>query len=129
MKDNVDDVWQDFQDTVNMTATELEAWRESDNYDAYQEHKSGGQEGTEPIDDAIRLLETNKPQWSDEDDGFNEVKQANELLSFTARMSEVDEGEPIPGTDPELSKQEASMLSWGVDPNEGRDFAGDQPNR
>ena len=122
----IDEIWKDFQDTVNMTASELEAWKESENYDQYQEYKSGGQEGTEPIDDAIRLLETPKSEWEDKDDGFNEVEQANELLAFTGRMGEVEPGEPIPGTDPELSKQEASMLSWGVDPNEGKDFEGDR---
>jgi hypothetical protein len=121
------DVWQDFQDTVNMTPGELEAWKDSDNYSAYQDKKSGGQEGTEPIDDAIRLLETPKSEWEDKDDGFNEVEQANELLAFTGRMGEVSPGDPILGTDPEISKQEASMLSWGVDPNPDRsDFSGDR---
>ena len=126
-KDTIDSVWDDFQSTVNMTVSELEAWKSSDNYEAYQERKSGGQEGTEPIDDAIRLLETPKSDWEDKDDGFNEVKQANELLSFTGRMGEVDPGDDIPGTDPPISKQEASMLSWAVDPNPERsDFTGDR---
>lgn len=125
--DRVDEVWDDFQSTVNMTATELEDWKESDNYAEYQERKSGGQSGTEPIDDAIRLIETPKSEWEDTDDGFNEVEEANELLAFTGRMSQVEPGDPIPNTDPELSKQEASMLSWGVDPNPDRaDFVGDR---
>lgn len=121
------DVHGEFTDRVNMSVAELEAWKESDNYAEYQERKSGGQPGTEPIDDAIRLLETPADEWEDKDDGFNEVEQANELLGFTARMSQVDEGEPIPETEPEISKQEASMLSWGVDPNPDRtDFEGDR---
>jgi len=126
-RDSVDDVWDDFQETVNMTPAELTAWKESDNYAAYQERKSGGQKGTEPIDDAIRLLETPKKDWEDKDDGFNEVTEANELLAFTGRMGKVEPGDPIPGTDPELSKQEASMLAWAVDPNPRRDdFQGDR---
>jgi len=124
--EDVDSVWDDFQDTVNMSVSELESWKESDNYAAYQERKSGGQEGTEPIDDAIRLLETPKSDWEDKDDGFNEVKEANELLSFVGRMSENNRGDPIPDTDPELSKRDASLLSWGFDPNEGKDFEGDR---
>jgi len=124
--DPVEQIWQDFQDTVNMTVGELESWKESDNYAAYQERKSGGQEGTEPIDDAIRLLETPKSEWEDKDDGFNEVEEANELLAFTSRMGKVDPGDDIPDTDPPISKQEASMFSWGVDPNEGKDFEGDR---
>lgn len=123
----VDEGYEDFQSTVNMTVNELEAWKDSNNYAEYQERKSGGQSGTEPIDDAIRLLETPKSQWEDEDDGFNEYEQAEELTSFVARASEIEPGDPIPNTDPELSKQEASLLSWGVDPNPDRaDFMGDR---
>jgi len=122
-----DDVFQEFQDTVNMSVGELEAWKDSENYSQYQEYKNGGQEGAEPINDAIRLLETPKSEWEDKDDGFNEVEEANELLAFTGRMGEVEPGDPIPGTDPEISKQEASMLSWAVDPNPQRDdFEGDR---
>jgi len=48
-------------------------------------------------------------------------------LSFVGRMSENNKGEPIPGTDPELSKRDASLLSWGFDANEDRqDFSGDR---
>jgi len=111
--DSVDSVWDDFQDTVNMSVGELEAWKDSDNYAAYQERKSGGQEGTEPIDDAIRLLETPKSDWEDKDDGFNEVEEANELLAFTGRMGKVEPGDDIPNTDPPISKQEASMFFLG----------------
>jgi len=125
--DSVDSVWDDFQDTVNMSVSELESWKESDNYAAYQERKSGGQKGTEPIDDAIRLLETPKSDWEDKDDGFNEVEEANELLSFTSRMSKVNQGKDIPNTDPPISKQEASMLSWAVDEDEDTaNFKGDR---
>lgn len=127
MANDVDDVYSEFQSTVNMTATELEAWRDSENYAEYQERKSGGQPGTEPIDDAIRLLETPKSEWEDKDDGFNEVEQARELNAFVDRMSQVEPGDPIPGTDPELSKRDASLLSWGRDPNPDRaDFVGDR---
>lgn len=114
-----------FHERINMSVAELEALKESPNYAEYQERKSGGQEGTEPIDDAIQLIETPVSQWEDKDDGFNEVEQAQELLSFTSRMHEVDEGEPIPDTEPPISKQEMSMLAWAVDPNDRKDFEGD----
>jgi len=105
---------------------ELEDWKGSEQFEKYTEAKSGGQEPTEPIDDAIRLLETPKADWSCEDDGFNECEQAEELVNFNSRMSANESGDPITGTDPPLSKRDASLLSWGKDVNEDRaDFDGD----
>lgn len=116
-----------FTDRVNMSVPELEALKDSQNYAEYQERKSGGQAGTEPIDDAIRLLETPASQWKCEDDGFNECDQAQELLSFTSRMSEVEQGDPIPDTDPEVSKRDVSLMAWALDPNpDETDFQGDK---
>jgi hypothetical protein len=123
---NVDDIFGEFQDSVNMGAGELRDWRDSEQFEAYTEYKSGGQEPTEPINDAIRLLETPKAEWSCEDDGFNECEQAEELVNFNSRMSANESGDPIPGTDPPLSKRDASLISWGQDPNPDRkDFDGD----
>lgn len=125
--DPVDEVFEDFEETVNMSPGELEAWGDSENYDVYGERKSGGQPIDEPREDVLRLLETPKSEWADEDDGFNEVEQANEVLGFVGRMSEGEQGDPMPDTDPELSKRDASLLNWGHDPNPGRsDFVGDR---
>lgn len=116
-----------FTDRVNMSVAELESLKDSKNYAEYQERKSGGQEGTEPIDDAITLMETPASQWSCDDDGFNECEEANELLSFTSRMSAVNRGDDIPDTDPGVSKRDMSLMAWGVDPNPGtEDFMGDR---
>jgi len=42
-------------------------------------------------------------------------------------MSEAEQGDPMPDTDPELSKRDASLLNWGFDPNpDKRDFVGDR---
>jgi hypothetical protein len=39
----------------------------------------------------------------------------------------VDQGDPMPGTDPALSKRDASLLNWGRDPNpDTSDFTGDR---
>lgn len=120
-------VYEQFHDRVNMTSGELAAWADSDNYQAYKERKSGGQPISEPRSDVRRLLDTPKDQWRDVDDGFNEVAQANEVLAFTGRMKANEQGDPMPGTDPELSKRDASLLNWGFDPNpDRRDFVGDQ---
>jgi hypothetical protein len=122
-----DKVYDQFQDTVNMTVGELEAWGDSQNYEEYEQRKSGGQPIDEPREDVIRLLETPKSEWEDKDDGFNEIEEAQEVNSFVGRMSEGEQGDPMPGTDPELSKRDASLLNWGFDPNPGTsDFEGDR---
>lgn len=125
--DPVDKAFRDFNDTVNMTNTELEAWKKSDNRDVYREKKSGGQEFGQPLKDVMKLNEKTKDEWRDVDDGFNEVTQAREVTAFVGRMSEAEQGEPMPGTNPPLSKRDASLLEWGFDPNPGKsDFVGDR---
>lgn len=122
-----DDVFDEFQDTINMSPGELEAFGESDNFEVYEDRKSAGQPIDEPREDVVRLLETPKAEWADEDDGFNEVEQAEEAIGFVNRMSAAEQGEPMPGTDPELSRRDASLLNWGFDPNPDRsDFVGDR---
>jgi hypothetical protein len=125
--DDVDEVFDDFQDNVNMTVSELEAWEESDNREIYAGKKSAGQPIDEPLDDVVTLLETPKDEWRDVDDGFNEIEQANEVNAFVGRMSEGEQGDPMPGTEPELSKRDASLINWGFDPNpDSSDFVGDR---
>jgi hypothetical protein len=122
-----DRVYEEFEDTVNMSPGELAAWEDSDNRDVYREKKSGGQEFGEPLDDVQRLMDTPKSEWEDKDDGFNEVEEANELIAFVGRMSAGGQGDPMSGTDPGLSKRDASLLEWGFDPNPDQsDFVGDR---
>jgi len=126
--DRVDEVFSEFRDTVNMSPGELEAWRDSENREIYADRKSGGQPLDEPLDDALRLKETPKSEWEDsDDDGFNEVEEAEELINFVNRMSANDSGDPMPGTDPPISKRDASLIQWARDPNPGSsDFVGDR---
>jgi len=125
--DRVDDVFDEFNDRVNMSPGELEAFGESDNFDEYESRKSGGQPIDEPREDVLRLLDTPKSEWRDEDDGFNEVEEAEEAINFINRMSAGENGDPMPDTDPELSKRDASLLNWGRDENPDRsDFVGDR---
>ena len=122
-----DELYDRFNDRVNMSVAELEAWKNSENFDTYAEKKAGGEDIQTPVNDAIQLLETPKSEWEDVDDGFNEVEEANQLMSFTSRMQGVEQGDPMAGSDPELSKRDASLINWGVDPSPGRmDFEGDR---
>jgi len=120
------DVHEKFTDRVNMSVDELEDWKNSNQFDVYAEKKSGGEPVEKPVDDAIRLIETPADEWADEDDGFNEVEEAQQLLSFTSRMQGNESGDPMAGSDPPLSKRDASLLSWGVDVDDGMDFEGDR---
>lgn len=125
--DDRDRVYDDFTQNVNMSPGELEAWADSDNYDVYEQRKSGGQPIDEPREDVLRLLDTPKSEWKDEADGFNEIEEASEVNAFISRMSAGEQGDPMPNTDPPLSKRDASLLNWGRDPNPGEsDFTGDR---
>lgn len=125
--DELDRVFSDFQDNVNMGAAELEDWQDSEQFDAYEDVKSDGESIEKPSNDIIRLLETPKDEWRDVDDGFNEVEEAKQANSFISRMKANDSGEPIPESDPPLSKRDASLINWGFDPNPDRaDFPGDR---
>lgn len=125
-KDSPEKVWERFRERVNMTPGELRSWKESDNFGVYEERKSGGEDILTPVNDAIRLLETPKSEWRDVDDGFNEIEEANQLLGFTSRMQGAEQGDPMPGTDPPLSKRDASLINWAFDPNSDEsDFVGD----
>lgn len=109
-------------DATNMTVTELEAYKESDNFDIYSERKGGGQPATEPINDAIDLLETPKGDY-DED----LADEGRELLGFLSRSVSDEPGDPMPNTDPPLSKDTAEDLAWAWDPFPDRsDFVGDR---
>lgn len=126
MGKRVDEEYSEFQDNVTMTQDELEAWRESDNRKVYAQRKSAGENIDVPLNDVQRLKSTPKSEWEDKDDGFNEVEQAQQVNNFISRMRAVDQGDPMPGTDPELSKRDASLLNWGFDPNPNeKDFEGD----
>jgi len=125
--DSIGSLYDEFEARVNMSVDELRDWKDSEQFDTYAENKSGGEDIEQPVDDAIRLLETPEDEWKEADDGFNEVEEAEQLLDFTSRMQGVDSGEPMSGSDPPLSKRDASLLNWGVDPNPQReDFEGDR---
>lgn len=102
---------------TNMTADELRDLKETENWEIYGERKSGGEDLNEPVDDMIQLLETPASDYKDEDDGFNEVKEANQALDFLNRMKGVDDGDPMPDSDPPMSKRDMSLLAWGYDPD------------
>jgi len=107
---------------TNMSPDQLREFKRSDNFEAYADAKTGGEPPEEPVDDMIRLLETPADEYRDADDGFNEVEEGQQALSFLSRMKGNDQGEPTPGTDPPLSKRDMSLYAWGFDPDQNDGF-------
>jgi len=111
-----------FESVTNLDADEMREVKSSERNRIYKERNSGAaQPGDEPLDDAIRLAETPASEWSDEDDGFNEVAEAKELLNFVDRTatqgaSREKDGAMIEEEEPHYGKQEMSLIRWGVDP-------------
>jgi len=100
---------------TDFTPAQLRDLKEMEDFKEYGDAKSGGEDLNEPVNDMIRLLETPASEYEDSDDGFNEVEEAQQALSFIDRMEEVEPGENVDGTN--ASKQEWSMYAWGVDPD------------
>lgn len=111
------EIHDELANATNMTPSELDDLKETNNWDIYGERKSGGEDLAEPVDDMIRLLETPASEYEDKDDGFNEVEEANQALSFLGRMKGVEDGDPMPDSDPPMSKRDMSLLAWGYDPD------------
>ena len=99
----VDEVYAKYQDTVNMSFSELEAWSKSECSKLASLDRS-------PINRNLRLLKTKKEDW-----GANEVKAANRTISFVSRMKNMEQGQPVNKTCP--SKRDISLKNWAYNPN------------
>jgi len=113
--------------TVNLEASELRAFRDSELNQAYLEQASeAAQPGDEPLEDTIQLLETPRSAYRDVDDGFNEVQEAEELLGFQRRTQAQIESQGLGEnflTDLEvMQKREAASIRWGIDPDQEREW-------
>jgi len=120
LHDRIDEV-------TNLSADELRAFQESDYNQAYNMAKSdAAQPGDQPLEDVIRLLETPREEYRDVDDGFNEVDEARELLSFHRRTQAQIESQGLGSnflTDAEnMQKREAASIRWGIDPDDEREW-------
>lgn len=110
----LDKVFQEFQENTNISLSEARKWKDT-------EASKKASLSREPINDFIRLKETPKDQWSDQDDGFNEVEEAEQVNSFVSRMRGVEDGEEVDNTG--MSKRDISLINWGYLPeDEENDF-------
>jgi len=112
---------------VNLTVDELEAFRASEyNQDYLEANSDRAQEGNEPLDDVITLLETPPDQWRDVDDGFNEIAEARELLDFQRRTQAQIKSQGLGSNTiaeyDDMTFREAASIRWGIDPDDEREW-------
>jgi hypothetical protein len=101
--DELDRVWDDYHDAVNMTASELETWAENPCSREASLTRA-------PIDRNLRLLRKPKREWDQRD-----IRDAKRTISFVARMSAGEQGDPVSDDCP-LSRRDISLLNWAFDP-------------
>jgi len=101
---------------TNMTPDQLRRLKDSPEWQAYGEAKSGGEDLNEPVNDMIRLLETPADEYACKDDGFDECEEGQQALDFLARMKGVEPGDPVGDTG--ISKRDFSLYGWGFDPDQ-----------
>jgi hypothetical protein len=104
-QDEIDETFAQYHDLVNMSASELEAWADT-------EASTMASLSRAPINRNLRLLRTPKDEW-----GSDEVREANRTIGFISRMSAAQQGKPVitqGGRD--YSRRDASLLNWAHDP-------------
>lgn len=99
----IDEVYKKYNDTVNMSYSELKAWSETD-----CSKKASLDRG--PINRNLNLLSKKKADW-----GANEVKSANRTISFVSRMKNMEQGDPVSKDCP--SKRDISLKNWAYNPS------------
>ena len=106
--DGLDEVWDDWKDAVNMTASELERWLDTD------ESKSVGQGSGESTGHRsgrriVTILQTNKGDLSKDD-----VAHMRKVVGYVHRHTAQRPSGDVSGTD-----WAASLKNWGHDPTKG----------
>jgi hypothetical protein len=104
---DVDEVWDDWQEAVNMTASELERWLETDDSKAVGQ-KSGGDESTGHHSGRriVEILRTKKGDL-DEDDVAHMRKVVGYVHRHLAQR---------PSGDTTDTAWRYSLMNWGHDP-------------
>lgn len=105
--DDLDSVYSEWSNHVNMTASELESW---------SGNPCSREASLDPeavIKRNLRLLEKNKEDWTDED-----IKDAKRTISFISRMRPNKPDEPRDGAHGCPSDWAISLLNWAYNPFE-----------
>jgi len=105
LQEELDQVYSDWNDTVNMSASELREW---------SGHPCSREASLEPvkvIKRNLRLLERNKDEWTE-----NDVKDAKRTISFVERMRGADDADKDGGPSGCPSKRDISLMNWAYTP-------------
>jgi Protein of unknown function (DUF3140) len=103
-----DDTWNDFRDSVNMTAAELQKWLDSDDSKAVGQKSGGGGESTghESGRHIVKILKAKKSDLSDAD-----YAHMRKVVGYTKRHLA-----QRPSGDVKDSAWRYSLMNWGHDP-------------
>jgi HK97 family phage major capsid protein len=105
-KDELNEVFSKYKATVNMSASELESWADTECSKKASLDRS-------PIKRNLRLLRKKKSEWTD-----NDIKDANKTISFINRMKNGEQGEQVSEECP-YSKRDISLRNWAFNPDKG----------
>lgn len=105
--EELDEVYSEWSDHVNMTASELEEWAQN---------PCSGEASVDPeavIGRNMRLLETDKSDWTED-----EIEDAKRTISFISRMSDESNEPEDPRDGPHGCPSEwaISLLNWAHNP-------------
>ncbi|WP_299166884.1 DUF3140 domain-containing protein [uncultured Arthrobacter sp.] len=103
----VDEVWDDWKEAVNMTASELKKWLDTDESQEVGQKDNGGESvGHASGRRIIELLSTKKADLTDSD-----VEHMRKVVGYVHRHLAQK-----PSSDVEHSKWRFSLMNWGHDP-------------
>jgi len=104
---NVDEVWKDWKDAVNMTATELEKWLDTDESTSVGQKEDGGEStGHRSGRRIIEILRTKKADLQDDD-----VAHMHKVVGYVHRhLAQRPDG------DVSATPWRYSLMNWGHDP-------------
>ena len=104
---NVDDIWDDWKAAVNMTASELENWLDTEESKEVGQKDDGGESvGHRSGRRIIEILGTKKADLTD-----SQVEWMHKVVGYVHRHSAQG-----PESDVEHSRWRYSLMNWGNDP-------------
>jgi hypothetical protein len=104
-EDRLNEVYSKYRNTVNMSASELESWAET-------ECSKKASISRAPIKRNLELLRTKKADWTSK-----HIRWANRTISFVNRMKGAEQGQPAAEGCP--SKRDISLKNWAYNPDKG----------
>ena len=106
--DGLDEVWDDWKDAVNMTASELEKWLDTDESTSVGQG-SGESTGHRSGRRIVKILQTNKGDLTGDD-----VKHMRKVVGYVHRHTAQRPSGDVADTD-----WAYSLKNWGHDPTKG----------